>query len=190
MGEPTYATARATRSLQKLLREALRTQNEEPLHELGWYIHAELINNVYQWIVELHSFEKTLQVAKDLKKAGLTSLVLELRFPSLFPLSPPFIRIIRPQFIRFAEGGGGHITAGGAMCMQLLTNSGWLPSFSIESVLLQVRLAIMNEIPRPARLDFRHQGSDYSVGEAITEYKRVCTVHGWTIPQDIEEIQW
>ncbi|KAL4866898.1 hypothetical protein BDV12DRAFT_187098 [Aspergillus spectabilis] len=190
MGEPTYATARATRSLQKLLREALKTQNEEPLHELGWYINAELINNVYQWIVELHSFDKSLQVAKDLKQAGLTSLVLELRFPSLFPLSPPFIRIIRPRFIRFAEGGGGHITAGGAMCMQLLTNSGWLPSFSIESILLQVRLAIMNEIPRPARLDSRHQGSDYSVGEAIVEYKRVCTAHGWTIPKDIEEIQW
>ncbi|KAL5339044.1 hypothetical protein BJX70DRAFT_364858 [Aspergillus crustosus] len=190
MVEPVYASPRATRSLQKLLREALKTQTEQPLHELGWYINAELINNVYQWIVELHSFDKSLQIAKDLKHAGLTSLVLEMRFPEHFPLSPPFIRIIRPRFIRFAEGGGGHITAGGAMCMELLTNSGWLPSFSIESVLLQVRLAITNEVPRPARLDPRHKGSDYSVGEAIAEYKRVCIAHGWAYPADIDKIQW
>ncbi|KAL4886739.1 hypothetical protein BJY04DRAFT_228508 [Aspergillus karnatakaensis] len=190
MGEPAYATPRATRSLQKLLREALRTQNQEPLHELGWYINGELINNVYQWIVELHSFDKTLQVAKDLKAAGLTSLVLELRFPAEFPDAPPFVRIIRPRFVRFAEGGGGHITAGGAMCMELLTNSGWLPSFSIESVLLQVRMAITNEHPRPARLDLKYRGGEYGVGEAIAEYKRVCAAHGWAIPRDIDRIQW
>ncbi|KAL4918302.1 hypothetical protein BDW62DRAFT_181710 [Aspergillus aurantiobrunneus] len=190
MREPTYATPRATRTLQKVLRQALDTQDKQPLHELGWYINANLIDNVYQWIVELHSFDKSLQIARDLQKAELTSIVMEMRFPSEFPLTPPFLRIIRPRFVRFAEGGGGHITAGGAMCMELLTTTGWLPAFSIESVLLQVRMAITNEVPRPARLEFNPYMRDYTIGEAISEYKRVCMAHGWTVPKDLDEIQW
>ncbi|KAL4782162.1 hypothetical protein BJX76DRAFT_359242 [Aspergillus varians] len=190
LGEPTYATPRATRTLQKVLRQALETQNNQPLHELGWYINANLIDNVYQWIVELHSFDKELQIAKDLEKAGLTSIVMEMRFPSEFPLAPPFLRIIRPRFVRFTEGGGGHITAGGAMCMELLTTTGWLPAFSIESVLLQVRMAITNEVPRPARLDLGPRSRDYAIGEAISEYKRVCVAHGWTVPKDLDQIRW
>lgn len=27
----------------------------------------------------------------------------------------------RPRFLSFMNGGGGHVTAGGAICMQLLT---------------------------------------------------------------------
>ncbi|KAL5052294.1 hypothetical protein BDW71DRAFT_8571 [Aspergillus fruticulosus] len=188
--EPKYATPRATRTLQKVLRQALETQEKQPLHELGWYINGNLIHNVYQWIVELHSFDKSLSIAKDLQKAKITSIVVEMRFPADFPLVPPFLRIIRPRFVRFALGGGGHITAGGAMCMELLTNTGWLPSFSIESVLLQVRMAITNEVPRPARLDFHAKGAEYGIDEAISEYRRVCIVHGWEVPKDLEQIRW
>ncbi|KAL6232328.1 hypothetical protein BDW75DRAFT_247284 [Aspergillus navahoensis] len=188
--EPKYATPRATRTLHKILRQALENQEKQPLHELGWYINGNLINNVYQWIVELHSFDKSLSIAKDLEKAKITSIVMEMRFPADFPLVPPFLRIIRPRFVRFALGGGGHITAGGTMCMELLTNTGWLPTFSIESVLLQVRMAITNEVPRPARLDFHAKRAEYGIGEAISEYKRVCSVHGWEVPKDLEQIRW
>ncbi|KAL2822869.1 hypothetical protein BJX63DRAFT_375705 [Aspergillus granulosus] len=190
LGEPRYATPRSTRSLQKELNAARKAQNERPLHELGWYIHSDIIQNMYQWIVELHSFEKRLPLAQDLKKAGYSSVVMEIRFPSDYPLSPPFLRVIRPRFLRYSEGGGGHVTAGGAMCMELLTNSGWLPTSSIDSILLQVWMALTNEEPRPARLDARHLGTDYTVHEAISEYKRVCYAHGWAIPKDIDQIHW
>ncbi|KAL4946996.1 hypothetical protein BDW69DRAFT_204886 [Aspergillus filifer] len=199
LGEPNYATPRAARQLQKILRQALDTQSKQPLHELGWYINAPLIDNVYQWIVELHSFDRSLSIAKDLERAKLNSIVMEMRFPSEYPLSPPFIRIIRPRFVRFTEGGGGHITAGGSMCMELLTTNGWMPTFSIENVLLQVRMAITNEVPRPAKLDFGTRfgfgtrGSttkDYGIGEAISEYRRICVAHGWKVPKDLEAIQW
>ncbi|KAL4907254.1 hypothetical protein BDW74DRAFT_166737 [Aspergillus multicolor] len=190
LGEPSYATPRATRTLQKVLRQALQMQEEQPLQELGWYINGNLIDNVYQWIVELHSFDKNLAIAKDLEKAKVNSIVIEMRFPASYPLTPPFLRIIRPRFVRFAHGGGGHITAGGAMCMELLTNTGWLPSFSIESVLLQVKLAITNELPRPARLDLHARPAEYGIGEAISEYKRVCIAHGWEVPKDLDQIRW
>lgn len=38
------------------------------LKELGWYMPEEFIrDNLYQWIVELHSFDPDLPIAKDMK---------------------------------------------------------------------------------------------------------------------------
>ena len=183
---PVYATPMATRALNRNLKEVLEIQKKTPLHELGWYIDASLINNVYQWIVELHSFDASLPIAKDMKNAGITSVVLELRFGKDYPHSPPFVRVIRPRFLPFMSGGGGHVTAGGAMCMELLTNSGWSAVSSIESVLLQVRMAMANLEPRPARLESqgKQQQRDYGVFEAIDAYRRACATHGWQVPPD------
>ena len=189
LGPPKYATTLATKSLQRHLQATLKVQAREPLHALGWYIDPNLVNNVYQWIVQLHSFEPSLPLAKDLKAAGLTAIVMELRFPPQFPMSPPFVRIIRPRFLPFSQGGGGHVTAGGAMCMELLTSSGWSPVSSIESVLLQVRMALTSRDPVPARLEQRRT-QDYSVGEAVAAYTRVCQLHGWDVPDDLGLISW
>ncbi|KAF3491430.1 polymerase family protein [Arthroderma uncinatum] len=192
MAAPTYATPSATASLQRELRVALRTQENEPLADLGWYIDPNLINTVYQWIVELHSFDPSLPLAKDMQMADIKSVVLELRFPQQYPISPPFVRVIRPRFLGFQSGGGGHVTAGGALCMELLTNSGWSAVSSIESVLLQVRMAISSTEPQPARLvsgqDARRgKVMDYGVGEAVEAYIRACRMHGWQIPADFEQ---
>ncbi len=186
---PSYATPTATRTLNRNLQEVLEIQRKTPLHELGWYIDEDLVSNVYQWIVELHSFDASLPLAHDMKKAGVTSIVLEIRFGKDYPFSPPFLRVIRPRFLPFASGGGGHVTAGGAMCMELLTNSGWSSVSTIESVLLQVRMAIMNIEPKPARLENcskAHQ-RDYGTAEAIDAFIRACRAHGWTVPPGFQD---
>lgn len=188
--EPEYATPSATKSLNRALQEILAVQKKTPLHELGWYIDADLVSNVYQWIVELHSFDSDLPLAQDMKSAGVTSVVMEIRFPKDFPFSPPFLRVIRPRFLPFIMGGGGHVTAGGAMCMELLTNSGWSSVSSIEGILLQVRLAISNLDPRPARLEGggkKQSQQDYGTGEAMAAYVRACQTHGWKVPDSFQE---
>ena len=174
---PIYATSSATKQLQRELTSTLKVQDTHPAHELGWYIDSNLITNVYQWIIELHSFEPHLPLAKDMKAKDLKRIVMEMRFGKDYPMSPPFVRIIRPRFLSFMQGGGGHVTAGGALCMELLTNSGWSAVSNIESVLLQVRLAISATEPKPARLE---QGfvRDYGVGEAVEAYIRACNTHG------------
>ncbi len=182
---PSYATTMASKSLQRELKSTLKVQETQPAHELGWYINPELISNVYQWIVELHSFEAHLPIAKDMKAKGLKSIVIEIRFGKDYPISPPFVRVIRPRFLSFMAGGGGHITAGGALCMELLTNSGWSAVSSIESVLLQVRLAISSTDPKPARLE-PGPVRDYGVGEAVEAYVRACKAHGWEVPKDFQ----
>lgn len=182
---PSYATSMATKALQRELNATLKVQDTHPAHELGWYIDRELINNIYQWIVELHSFESHLPLAKDMKSKGVKSVVMEIRFGKNYPMSPPFVRVIRPRFLSFMAGGGGHVTAGGALCMELLTNSGWSAVSNIESVLLQVRLAMSSIDPKPARLE---PGSikDYQVGEAVEAFVRACHTHGWEVPEDFK----
>ncbi|ORY03838.1 hypothetical protein BCR34DRAFT_65912 [Clohesyomyces aquaticus] len=186
---PAWATSAATKRLQRDFRELLKVQDKEPAHELGWHIDADKIENMYQWIVELHSFDATLPLAKDMKAKGYKSVVLELRFGKDYPMSPPFVRVIRPRFLGFNQGGGGHVTLGGALCMELLTNNGWSAVSSIESVLLQVRMAMSSLDPKPARLD-SHGRQDYGVGEAVEAYIRSCNVHGWTVPAGFREMAY
>ncbi|KAJ5971050.1 Ubiquitin-conjugating enzyme E2 [Penicillium vulpinum] len=190
LSPPQFATTSATKVLQRHLQATIKIQEQVPLHELGWYIDHSLITTVYQWIVELHTFEPALPLTKDLETINQKSIVLELRFPPQFPMDPPLVRIIRPRFLEFAAGGGGHVTIGGSMCMELLTHSGWLPTASIESVLLQVRMALTNTDPRPARLNLHSANTDYSVGEAVEAYRRVAKTHGWKISKDIEQLAW
>ncbi|KAL9089640.1 MAG: hypothetical protein Q9165_005672 [Trypethelium subeluteriae] len=198
LASPDYATAPATKRLQSDLRALLKLQSSTAPHELGWHLDASLLSdNLYQWIIQLHSFPSTLPLAADLSRAALDSVVCELRFPPSYPLAPPFVRVIRPRFLPFLHGGGGHVTAGGALCMELLTNSGWSPASSMESVLLQVRLAIMSTEPRPARLERRggHAsgrdggGGSYGEGEAMEAYVRACAAHGWEVSEGFKEMR-
>lgn len=68
--------------------------------------------------------------------------------------------------------------------MELLTNNGWSAVSNIESVLLQVRLAMSSTDPKPARLE---QGPvrDYSVGEAVEAFTRACMMHGVSLPASV-----
>ena len=183
LAPPPYGTSVGNRRLAQDLKALLAVQNLTPLHELGWYVDGNSINNLYQWVIELHSFPSDLPLAKDMKTANTTSIVLEFRFGPTYPINPPFVRVVRPRFLPFMNGGGGHVTAGGALCMQLLTNDGWSPVNTIESVLLQVRLAIMSTDPKAARLLSQSQtgygGGDYEIWEAIDAYERACKAHGW-----------
>ncbi|KAI8282175.1 hypothetical protein K4K60_003701 [Colletotrichum sp. SAR11_57] len=181
---PTWATDNGLKLLGKELSKLQKLQAKTPLHELGWYIDFESMSNMFQWIVELHSFELSLPLAQDMQKHKVSSIVLEVRFGRQFPLSPPFVRVIRPKFLPFSQRGGGHVTAGGALCMELLTNSGWSPVSSIESVLLQVRMAMCSLDPFPARL--LGSSGDYGIWEAIDAYKRSASAHGWQVPPDLD----
>lgn len=71
--------------------------------------------------------------------------------------------------------------------MKLLTNTGWSPASSIESVLLQVRMAISSTEPFPARLEVTNP-HDYSVREAADAFIRACKMHGWEVPRGFQEM--
>lgn len=190
--DPSWASTSpvALKSLNRAIKELHGIQHSEDIGSLGWYIDFENLGNVFHWTVELHSFELDLPLAQDMKKRGCTSVVLEFRFGSNFPFSPPFVRVIRPRFLPFARGGGGHVTAGGAICSEMLTNSGWSAVMTIEKVILQIRLGL-TELDPAARLDptnGMNNTRDYSIGEAVDAYQRAARAHGWQIPEDLKNI--
>ena len=131
MPPPMEATPSATMAVQRELKAMLKDQeNATTLKDLGWYMPPDLIgDNLFQWIVELHSFDEDLPIAKDLKlrysissltsiqcqlfsHRNVNSIIFEIRFPPSFPLAPPFFRIVTPRFLPFIQGGGGHVTGG------------------------------------------------------------------------------
>ncbi|KAM0475604.1 hypothetical protein ACHAPX_006927 [Trichoderma viride] len=190
--EPSWASTSpmALRSLNHAIKEMHQIQSSEDIASLGWYIDFNNLSNVFHWIVELHSFELGLPLAQDMEKTGCTSIVLEFRFGASFPFSPPFVRVVRPRFLPFAQGGGGHVTVGGAICSEILTNSGWSAVMTIEKVLIQIRLGLTDSDP-PARLEMKNGTSgtrDYSIGEAVDAYQRAARSHGWAIPEDVQQI--
>lgn len=105
MPAPIDSTSIATMAIQRELNAMLKEQERaKSLRELGWYMPPEFIeDNLYQWIVELHSFDKDLPIAKDLTQKKVNSLVFEIRFPPSFPHSPPFFRILKPRFLPFIQ---------------------------------------------------------------------------------------
>ncbi|KAL1741628.1 hypothetical protein HDZ31DRAFT_45014 [Schizophyllum fasciatum] len=191
MPPPVDANPSATMAVQRELRAMLKEQEKaSSLRDLGWYMPPDCISdNIFQWIVELHSFDPDIPIAQDMKREGVNSLIFEIRFPPTFPIAPPFFRIIKPRFLPFIHGGGGHVTGGGSICMDLLTSDGWLPSYSISAVLMQIKLAISNLDPRPARLSPGGDWSrEYTVREALEGYKRAAATHGWTVPPGFEKM--
>ncbi|KAJ7616173.1 hypothetical protein DFH06DRAFT_1107922 [Mycena polygramma] len=193
MPPPFESSPSSTMAVQRELKAMLKEQDKAAvsaggLKELGWYMPQEFMgDNLFQWIVEMHSFDETLPIAKDLKREGVNSLIFEIRFPPTYPIGPPFFRIITPRFLPFIHGGGGHVTGGGSICMDLLTSDGWLPSYSISAVLMQIKLAISNLDPKPARLA-SNWNTPYAVGEALAGFKRAAATHGWTVPDGIDKL--
>jgi ubiquitin-conjugating enzyme E2 Q len=69
MPPPVEANPSATMAVQRELKAMLKEQDSaKSLRELGWFMPPDLIgDNLFQWIVEMHSFDETLPIAKDLK---------------------------------------------------------------------------------------------------------------------------
>ncbi|KIY71906.1 hypothetical protein CYLTODRAFT_389638 [Cylindrobasidium torrendii FP15055 ss-10] len=189
MPPPNESSSGSLQAVSRELKSMLKEQKAaSSLKELGWYLPEEFIDdNLFSWIVELHSFDPDIPIAKDMKAKRVNSIIFEIRFPPTFPMSPPFFRILTPRFLPFIHGGGGHVTGGGSICMDLLTSNGWLPSYSIPAILLQIKLAISNLEPRPARLA-QNWDKDYQPGEALEGYKRAANTHGWTVPAGFDKL--
>lgn len=65
---PEDSSIAATMALQRELRSMIREQDSAAsFKELGWYMPLEFNeDNLFQWIVEMHSFDPDLPIAKDL----------------------------------------------------------------------------------------------------------------------------
>lgn len=165
-GEESVATQRATKALQNELR---RLAKSDP--DANGFSVETVGDNIYTWDVRLFNFDpKDEQIARDMQARGIKDVLVRIVFPRDFPLSPPFCRIIRPRFAFLT----GHITIGGAICMELLTPAGWFPECRLESVILTIRTELVDGNAR-----IESAGPDYSEAEAKDAFVRLVSKHGW-----------
>jgi len=79
--------------------------------------------------------------------------------------------VIKPRF----QYRTGHVTIGGSICMEVLTNKGWSPANTIEAIIVSIRAQL---IAGGARLDMT-QKHDYTEQEAKDAFDRMVRDHGW-----------
>jgi len=101
---------------------------------------VELLNdNLFTWRIQLFGFDEQTQIFQDLllytAETDRDHIMLEAQFPSDYPTSPPFIRVVYPRFHQYT----GHITDGGSICVHELTTSGWRSDFQLHQFIVFIR---------------------------------------------------
>jgi len=163
---PKNASKKATQRIASELTHILKTNPEKQGYSVD-----PIEDNIYLWELRFFSFDSNDDLAKDLKKLKKDHIVLHIAFPPTYPLNPPFVRVIRPRFA-FRTG---HVTIGGSVCTELLTNKGWSPANTIEAVIVFVRAQFLEG---GARLDLSNK-HDYTEAEAKDAFNRMVQTHGW-----------
>eukprot|EP01090_Pellita_catalonica_P009367 TRINITY_DN20430_c0_g1_i1.p1 TRINITY_DN20430_c0_g1~~TRINITY_DN20430_c0_g1_i1.p1 ORF type:complete len:340 (+),score=84.07 TRINITY_DN20430_c0_g1_i1:69-1022(+) len=130
-----------------------------------------LNNNIGEWEIKLRGFPADEPLSADMKSMGLDHILLRVMFPPNYPFYPPFLRVISPRFAFHT----GHVTIGGAICTHVLTNEGWIATYRLPQILVDVR-AMM--ISGKGRLD-KSNRSPYSEQEALQALRRLLSTHGW-----------
>jgi len=163
---PTNASKQATQRIANELSHILKSKPETQ----GFSVQP-IKDNLYLWELRFFNFDPKDLIAQDLAKMKKDYILLHIAFPPTYPLNPPFVRVIRPRFA-FRTG---HVTVGGSICTELLTNKGWTPANTIEAVIVSVRAQFMEG---GARLDLSNT-RDYSEQEAREAFNRMVQTHGW-----------
>ena len=125
---------------------------------------------------------------------------MEISFPSDYPTRPFFLRCVSPRFCWYT----GHVTAGGAICIEAWTTSGspgsWNPSLNVEAILHTVFANFLDTTSQlirtatgpggrsgPLRVDLQRRYcrdplQEYTAHEARSAFDRMLRHHaanGW-----------
>jgi ubiquitin-conjugating enzyme E2 Q len=106
--------------------------------EAGFSLEPKSEDSMDVWTIKLFAFDKDSPLHKDMLVMGLDHIELEMTFPEQYPFAPPFVRVVRPRFVR--QTG---FVMDGALCMELLTSEGWNPVNDIESVIVSIRSLVV-----------------------------------------------
>lgn len=163
---PKTSSKQASQRITAELKHILKSNPEQQ----GYSVET-IKDNLYHWEVKFFNFESKELIAQDMTKLKQKAIVLHITFPSTYPFNPPFCRIIRPRFAFHT----GHVTIGGSICTELLTNKGWTSANTVEAVVVSIRAQFLEG---GARLDI-HNKSDYTEQEAKEAFNRMVQTHGW-----------
>jgi ubiquitin-protein ligase len=155
---------------KRLMKEYQAIMKQSP-EALGFNIQLAEEDNLSRWMVYLTRPENP-QLELQMSRLGIPAIEIEITFKENYPIAPPFIRVVFPHF----KFHSGHITVGGSLCMEMLTNQGWSPTFNVENVITQIKMAISDG---GGEIDERNYRNRYTMEEALDAFKRVLASHGW-----------
>lgn len=146
----------------------LATQNPDTL---GFSMKLATEDNLRIWQLFIHKIDNA-KLSGQMARLNIPYIEMEFTFPEGYPIDPPFIRIIHPHFKSLT----GHITSGGSICMEAVSKSGWVPTTSVEALIIQIRL-VLNE--GDATIDEANYNKRYTMEDARIAFARAMTAHGW-----------
>lgn len=155
---------------KRLMREYQAIMKQPP-DVLGFRIKLSEEDQLGKWMIYLERVDNP-KLEIQMRRLGIPAIEIEITFNESYPISPPFIRVVYPHF----KFHSGHITVGGSLCMEMLTNQGWSPTFNVENVITQIKMAISDG---GGEIDETNYKKRYTMDEALDAFKRVMLVHGW-----------
>ncbi len=127
---------------------------------LGALRSIEMVNDdCAVWRLQVAGFDEALPGARALnadlaeleRQGGSGYITMEASFPPSYPAAPFFLRVITPRMQMYT----GHVTAGGSICVEALTNTGspnsWQRDFTFEGVLTTVLHNMVDVEPMQVR---------------------------------------
>lgn len=126
----------------------------------------------FEWKIFLHGFAKDTMIAQDMDNLGIKEIELEIRYPQNYPFSPPFLRVVRPRFMYQTA----RVTSGGSLCHEILTEKGWIPTCTTESL---ITIITSEMVEGGGRIDPQKYHIPYTLEEAEASFVRVARSHGW-----------
>ena len=162
-----------TKAYNRRLMIEYRQLMKKTASELGFTIKLAEEDNLRVWTVYISAVNlDNPSLEAQMQKLNIPALELEISFPDTYPIEPPFPRVIHPRF----QSLTGHITAGGSICMEAISRSGWVPTTNMESLITQIKLVLADG---NARIDETHLSSRYNIAEAKEAFLRAMATHGW-----------
>lgn len=139
---------------------------------------TDVVRSIRQVLVKNDFYDELTTWFKKNRKQEVPGVHLHISFQADFPVSPPFVQVIRPRFQQWT----GHVTIGGSMCTPLLTGTGWNSNISAMGLMLQLQ---NNLVEGGAKVD-QYNVYDYTKTEALEAFKRVARDHGWKVPASLK----
>lgn len=144
---------------------------KKTVDELGFSVQLAEEGNLRVWKMFIHKVDNVV-LEEQMRKLNIPYIEMEMHFPEGYPMEPPFPRIIYPHFCELT----GHITRGGSICMEALSKSGWVPTTSIEALMIQIKIVLADG---NARIDETHFTKRYNFEDAKTAFNLAMQNHGW-----------
>lgn len=160
-------------NMVRLKKEYMKTKKIVDSGKCGYTFNLKIEDNLTIWIIDLQKVDNE-KLQLQMQKLNIPHITIEIEFKPGYPHKPPFVRILNPRF----KQNTGHITLGGSICMELLSNQGWNPIMTIDSLINQIKLVMCDGAAEIDEINFKNN-STYNYENAIEAHKRAMETHRW-----------